>query len=281
MADKFITLHPNDNGVIDNSTNVYPNIKAAHNILDENGNPIEVQEKLTNGTTIKTMRVGSPSATPENILGSGSIIVDFLNKLYPVGTIYTCSTRATISKDISDNPICPIQQILGGVWQPIYDTFLYASKKGTHSTSGDYFPGDTGGSKDAVLVEHNHGGVTGSAGAHTHTTNSIINLNNTSSKNLEGSFITRACGTDNAPMVKDGKGCVSISNNDPISAGLSVNLIGASGNPASDRVNIDTRHRHTTDAQGSHQHGITEVGESATGKNMPPYMAIFAWERIS
>ena len=281
MADKYITLHPNDNGVLDPSTNVYPNIKASRNILDDAGNPIEVQQKLTNGTTIKNIKVGSSSADPENVLGEGSIVIDFLNKLYPVGTIYTCSTRATVAKDASDEPICPIQQILGGVWKPIYDTFLYAAAKGTHAEAGDYFPGDSGGSKDAVLVEHNHGGITGSSGAHSHyTTETYKNQTNLITKLLTATFGTRPTGGNNGIFF------TNWSNTDTFSiaenAGSTVYRSESGGaQGTSDIVTLDFTHKHKTDLSNTHTHSISTAGENGSGKNMPPYMAIYAWERIS
>ena len=284
MADKYITLHPNDNGVLDTSTNVYPNIKASKNILDDSGNPINIQEKLINGTTIKTIRVGSSSTTPENLLGSGSIVIDFLNKLYPIGTIYTCSTRATVTKDASDDPICPIQEILGGVWKPIYDTFLYASAKGTHvSGTNDYFPGDSGGAKDAVLVSHNHNGVTGFSGAHSHYTKETYKSqpSNYEEKTLQAKFGTRPTGSSNTPFFTDW------SNTDTFSIAENIGTTAhrtesGSATGASDIVTLDFTHKHKTDVSEEHKHTIDTAGDTnGVGKNMPPYMAIYAWERIS
>ena len=59
------------------------------------------------------------------------------NAIYPVGSIY-----------MSVNSTSP-QTLFGGTWEQIKDTFLLAS--GT-----SYSNGATGGSADAVVVQHNH-----------------------------------------------------------------------------------------------------------------------------
>lgn len=58
------------------------------------------------------------------------------NSVYPIGSVYI--TTKTFSPSSS----------FGGTWELIQDCFLYAS--------GKLSAGDTGGSKDAVLVKHNH-----------------------------------------------------------------------------------------------------------------------------
>lgn len=82
------------------------------------------QEKLVSGTNIKTIN-------GQSVLGSGNI------QSYPVGSIYQ-STSATSPSSL-----------FGGTWEQIKDVFLLAA-------GNTYTAGSTGGSADAVVVEHIH-----------------------------------------------------------------------------------------------------------------------------
>ena len=272
MADKFITMHPTVNGTLDTTTNIFPNIRASQNIYKDNGTRMDVQEKLTSGTNIKSLKIGSNSASASSLLGSGSLTIDLLNLLYPIGTIYTCNTNVAITKDASSNPICPIQTLLGGVWTPIYDTFLFAAKKGTHSVSKDYYPGDSGGSKDAIIPYHNHTIASG-GGNHTHTTEG-------GSKTLTGYFTIKEM-YSGGTLISDWSGCVSVEKN----IGNNENSIDDIAGTQKKRMKVkfDFAHTHNIASSGSHTHTVNYAGSSgnATGANMPPYKAVYAWYRAS
>lgn len=130
-------------------------------------------------------------------------------EVYPVGSIYM-SVNST-------NPA----NLFGGTWEQIQDTFLLAS--GTTYTAGA-----TGGSADAVLVEHTHG--TGNSLWTTFT-------------------VTKPDGTITRGSVKSGTGASNVVKSDS-----------AFNN---DVAKVET------------------VGESATGKNMPPYLAVYVWKRTA
>lgn len=70
MADnKRITLHPLlPDGTVDESVNLYPKSMKS-GIVDDNGNPVELQNELVSGSNIKTV-------FGETLLGSGSIEAD-------------------------------------------------------------------------------------------------------------------------------------------------------------------------------------------------------------
>ena len=116
-----------------------------------------------------------------------------------------------------------------------------------------YSVGDLGGSKDAVVVSHNHGGVTQAGGNHSH-------------------FVARS-------------GIQTVNNNNSIFDGTNVNR---NTQPLSSRAkdhgndNFDyelTTSAGTADAgqtndSGTHTHTIDEAGESGTNKNLPPYYAL-------
>jgi len=106
-------------------------------------------------------------------------------------------------------------------------------------TGNLYTSGNTGGSKDAVVVSHSHGGTTGSGGAHSHLlTTDAAQVNLTSSNTIAqahstgGNFGYGLVGTNTLPTV--GK---------------------------------------SSDAP-SHTHTITSDGVSGTDKNLPPYYAL-------
>ena len=82
------------------------------------------QEKLVSGTNIKTIN-------GQSVLGSGDI------KSYPIGSIYQSTSSATPGS------------LFGGTWEQIKDVFLL-------SAGNTYHAGLTGGSADAVVVEHKH-----------------------------------------------------------------------------------------------------------------------------
>lgn len=82
------------------------------------------QEKLVSGTNIKTIN-------GQSVLGSGDI------KSYPIGSIYISASSATPGS------------LFGGTWEQIKDVFLL-------SAGNTYHAGLTGGSADAVVVEHAH-----------------------------------------------------------------------------------------------------------------------------
>lgn len=75
---------------------------------------------------------------------------DLLEMVYPVGSIYMSAEN--------NNP----SSFLGGTWEALYDRMLVGA-------GSLYSAGDTGGSADAVVVEHTHTGTIASSGAHYHT----------------------------------------------------------------------------------------------------------------
>ena len=71
-----------------------------------------------------------------------------ISAVYPVGAYY-----------LSGSPTEP-GSIIGGTWEQIKGKFLFASDdvltNGVITTAGTYHVGETGGSADAVVVEHKH-----------------------------------------------------------------------------------------------------------------------------
>lgn len=141
--------------------------------------------------------------------------------IYPVGSIY-----------MSVNSVNP-STLFGGTWEQIEDKFLLAS--GT-----SYQNGSTGGSADAIVVEH------------THTQNEHYH-------NAYGSdyFVTNS----NSSHANYRVGSAS--------SGKWVDAFDNSG--------TFKHHRTTNNATATNQ----TTGESGTGKNMPPYLAVNVWKRTA
>ena len=179
------------------------------------------QEKLESGTNIKTINNNS-------LLGSGNISISVggglsFDDVYPVGSIY-----------MSVNSVNP-STLFGGTWEQIEDKFLLAS--GT-----SYSNGATGGSADAVVVEHNH-----TQAQHTHTGSS------------GRMFITQV----------DGQSVAEKRVTVPTSGSNYAPIITSSDN------------WYGVGSVGNATPTINNSGESGTDKNMPPYLAVNVWKRTA
>ena len=132
-------------------------------------------------------------------------LLDITNAVYPVGSIY-----------MSVNNVSPAT-LFGGSWEQLKDRFLLGA--------GDQFEGGaTGGSADAVVVEHTH-----------------------SFEGVGGDWD----GINNWGLFRSG----STSYN----------------NPSINHGSYDTSSGYVA---------IKEAGEDGTGKNMPPYLAVYMWKRV-
>ena len=144
---------------------------------------------------------------------------------------------------MSVNNISPTS-LFGGTWVQLKDCFLLAA--------GDtYAAASTGGSADAVVVSHSHAvesqsvtGTAASAGAHSHTYSRAYPVG-----------FRMAEGTEDELDVWNG-----------------------------------TVKTSTTSSTGAHTHSVTgtvaafnteSAGVSGTGKNMPPYLAVYVWKRTA
>lgn len=145
--------------------------------------------------------------------------------MYPVGSIY-----------LSVNNVDP-GLYFGGTWEKIEGKFLLAS-------SSSYSLGSTGGSKDAVVVSHNH-----TQNGHRHgtgndryflTSEDIISVNGTKrnfpSESSSGSYLIYS-GSKHGIYRKEDTGSSTATNN--------------------------------------------STGVSGTGKNMPPYLVVSVWKRTA
>ena len=136
-----------------------------------------------------------------------------------------------------------ISQYGGSSWTQIKDVFLLAA--------GDsYSAGTTGGSANAVNVSHSHA-VNGSGGV------------SVGASNLPDSVVKDI--SSSQPQVSYASGSNTIN---PVT-GIITQL---------DREN----HAHTLDLSSvASGLSIENTGESGVGKNMPPYLAVYAWKRTA
>ena len=156
---------------------------------------------------------------------------EIMAAVYPVGSLYLNATNAT-------NPAT----LLGfGTWvafgagrmpvgfnaaDPLFDTAE-----------------ETGGSKDATLVSHNHYGTTQTAGNHYHSFS-------------QGREFTPVFGA---------------------SEGIGI------GNYALETGRGSNEWTNSTGTAGNHQHDFTTSvsGSSATNANLPPYITVYMWKRTA
>lgn len=125
-----------------------------------------------------------------------------------------------------------------------------------------YTTGSTGGSKDAVIVSHTHTASTNTTGAHTH---SLSGSTNTTGNHAHS--ISTASGKGNYQ-----------------SSGYSATVYTTKATAATTTTG---NHSHsvsgTANSNGNHTHSVTvnANGTSGTGKNLPPYTALFYIMKIT
>ena len=138
--------------------------------------------------------------------------------------------------------------LFGGTWQQIEDTFLLAS-------GSTYAAGDTGGSADAIVVKHNH-----TQNPHNHTQNA-----HSHSPGSNRSFMTAPTGSgwnEIAGSNVSGSGYHYVATQDK--SNYNVYVAGSGSATATNKSQTATN---------------KEAGEDGTGKNMPPYLAVYMWQR--
>ena len=187
-----------------------------------------------------------------------------LDAVYPVGSVY-----------ISFNATSPETLFGFGKWSKIEGRFLFAS-------DSNHASGTTGGSNDAVVVSHSHTGTADSGGSHTHTTSTESHTH--SATTASAGKHTHETGQSGYNFVitngEFGYGSGSSRAPAPSSETAAVATTGAHTHT----VNVTSNsHSHDVNSGGAHSHtlSINFAGSSGTGKNMPAYMAVNMWQRVS
>ena len=165
--------------------------------------------------------------------------------VYPVGSIY-----------MSVNSTDP-STLFGGSWEQIQDRFLLASGV-SHSA------GSTGGSADAVVVKHSHGTESHNhdQNPHTHGTNLGDNIGFATYTHSSGVERMKVATSSSSKRYTYGS------------------KSSGSSSAAESGLNWSSRLSEATPYIGSASVKVYSDGVDGTGKNMPPYLAVYVWKRI-
>lgn len=211
-----------------------------------------------------------------------------IDKVYPVGSVYFSMS--------SVNP----SSLFGGTWQKIEGRFILTSDSSRQA-------GDTGGSNDAVVISHSHGGSTNSSGNHTHDgdaasagshnhTVSGGSHSHSASSNSTGSHTHTPSTGDTNYAVIAGSGQARLAGPEyktPYYYVKSGTTRSSGSHTHTITVKTNSSHSHTIDSNGAHTHSLSidsggahthtidSEGVSGTGKNMPAYLVINAWQRTA
>lgn len=167
--------------------------------------------------------------------------------------------------------------------------------------SDKYTRGSTGGYEDATLVEHNHGGRTGtqdanhthsgntaSAGAHIHDVTvesggAHTHSGSTSSATVQGTSTNRTITYDGKPNSSERtQATIASRTAHSHTHTVTVNSGGAHTHSASSAsAGAHTHSFSTGNESQNHRHSISSSGESAKGKNMPPYKSLHFIMRVA
>lgn len=209
---------------------------------------------------------GAVTKTHTQINAMGTV-AEVLAAVYPVGSIYTNATN-------SANPA----SLLGfGTW-----VAFGAGRVPVGFDGGDALfnaAEKTGGSKDATLVSHSHGGVTGGqSNDHSHSGTTSTNgahqhftVSNTGG--YGGEQYNPTVFADKTLKATGGGGGFEIYTLAGTSAGADGGLTSTSG-----------AHNHSFSTGGvssNHTHSIAADGASATNANVQPFITVYMWKRTA
>jgi hypothetical protein len=200
---------------------------------------------------------------------------------------------------------CPIQDTLGGIWDPVpAGKFLRAATNQHSSKNSNCDHGATGGSADAILLNHTHkvgtSGYTEAGKASISVYPGLENKVERSNTNVKctGWFNVRAIGGgDKGQVIMDADNTVVKLGNNAVTYGHEpATVSGWNGRQSSSNhheVRLRLEHNHTATDSG-HNHKVTigdepvksntngkKIGtDSATNANLPPFTNVYMWIRV-
>ena len=191
-----------------------------------------------------------------------------VNTIYPVGSIYMSVNNT--------NP----STLFGGTWVKIEGKFLLSSGKAPEDNSKTYSVQSTGGSKNAVTVEHTH-----IQNAHTHSQNSHNHTQNghhhtTSGSDLSGNYQFLMGGHDFKFRIAD------VARKVPAKDSTGVFYFYATGDDLNAYRSTNTGNATATNNAATATNNNTTAVNQSTGvsgvdKNMPPYFVVNVWQRVA
>ena len=208
--------------------------------------------------------------------------------IYPVGSIYT-----TIS---NDNP----GTLFGGTWERISGSFLLGSADGLDV-------GGTGGAATVTLTKaqmpsHTHE-LSSDDGAHTHTASMTSSGSHEHAVTVQGSgshshtpssssfnFTTNksfgGTGDDvervQVALSSSGRRAITAQNTNSLSEATSTSSNGLHTHDISvDVEGSNHTHNITVSGEGTHTHFVDNTGDGMAHENMPPYIKVNIWKRVS
>ena len=222
------------NGIVSIEKTSTSGLVDIYTVTYDDGNTDTIE--VTNGEDahIQDFYADSTNNTITLEYGEGSDLIDLV---YPVGSIY-----------MSVNDTSP-SILFGGTWEQLEDKFLLGA--GT-----TYDAGDTGGSKDAVVVSHTH-----IQNSHTH----IQNSHNHSA-------------TSHQYVLSSTDGAIDST------ARAATSTSGGKHYWRSEGTGTLSRSSTTGGATATNQSTIAtnqSSGVSGTDKNMPPYLVVYMWQRTA
>lgn len=194
---------------------------------------------------------------------------NFLDRTYPVGSIYMSISEDTVEK---------VQEKFGGSWKKIEGRFLLSS-------SSSYAAGSTGGSADAIVVSHSHTFTGTAATSGGPSANPTYKFTGTRAQTEAAGGHSHTIGVGYAKNEAKSNGIVkSPTFMDRI---IVIGRTTTSSTAANHTHNYTPKGSVAISGNSSHTHSVTAKGtvgtkgESGTGKNMPPYLVVHMYERTS
>jgi hypothetical protein len=209
----------------------------------------------TVSTTVASGAVGTTQAVGTNntTIATTAFVQAAFQALHPIGSIYT-STSATN----------PGTSFGFGTW------VAFGAGRVMIGNGGGYTAGATGGSADAIVPSHNHGGNTGTQSAdHIHAVSGTTSVENQGHihTNSQGEYgVLNSTATAGGGGVEEGAGAPNI-------------FYDSMGNP-----NVQHTHTFSANTSGnnvSHSHNIPTDGVSGTNANLQPYIVVYMWNRTA
>ena len=189
-----------------------------------------------------------------NYVPKSSLVSEVIDIIYPVGSIYMSASTSSTN--------CPLQY---GEWT------LIKSGKFLMAAGDNYDLGTEGGYKDAATISHDH----------KITIDNATPKDLTCTNSLQASYIDvrRINGETDANIIMGYGG--SIAGDKVTYSNKPATVTGWDGKIGDhQRINFNLVHNHTISG-GKHAHTgtIKTTGEDGINRNLPPYIAVYMWQR--